>query len=92
MVNRLDPDQIRVLYIQPGNAEHIVCDTEITALALSIHKYNALSYAWGGQDLTHTITISNKPYAITSNLYGALKNLRPKDGKKRAVWIDAICL
>ncbi|CZR60406.1 uncharacterized protein PAC_10302 [Phialocephala subalpina] len=57
-----------------------------------MYKYDALSYTWGSQDLTHEVNICGKPYPVTSNLYGALEHLRREDGDKSTIWIDAICI
>jgi hypothetical protein len=69
----------------------IKCNISIVPSALS-PPYDALSYTWGGEDLSHEITISREPYHIISNLHGALKYLHHKDGQERTIWIDAICV
>ncbi|ETS81467.1 hypothetical protein PFICI_06469 [Pestalotiopsis fici W106-1] len=53
--------------------------------------YEALSYCWGDNRLTHTIRVNGKALAITHNLYTALMHLRFNE-KDRMLWIDAVCI
>jgi hypothetical protein len=53
--------------------------------------YEALSYCWGSNELSHTIRVNGKILLITSNLFQALRNLRLAD-RDRILWIDAICI
>ncbi|KAF7541275.1 hypothetical protein G7054_g732 [Neopestalotiopsis clavispora] len=53
--------------------------------------YEALSYCWGSDKLTHSILLNDKVLEVTSNLCVALKHLRFPD-RDRILWIDAICI
>jgi Heterokaryon incompatibility protein (HET) len=53
--------------------------------------YEAISYRWGCDELSHNIFISDSPYRVTANAEIALRSvqsmLRP-----RLIWIDSICI
>ncbi|KIM93325.1 hypothetical protein OIDMADRAFT_74457, partial [Oidiodendron maius Zn] len=53
-------------------------------------SYIALSYCWGDQSETQTISIDGRKFQVTSNLEAALRQLRA-DGCVR-LWADAICI
>ncbi|KAH8665926.1 heterokaryon incompatibility protein-domain-containing protein [Tricladium varicosporioides] len=53
--------------------------------------YEALSYTWGGTEMTKYIKIEGKRFGITENLYWALWHLRSQD-TDRILWIDAVCI
>ncbi|KAH7205212.1 heterokaryon incompatibility protein-domain-containing protein [Fusarium oxysporum] len=57
----------------------------------SLIPYEALSYCWGSNLLTSTITVNEKVLFITENLAEALQHLRGMD-EDRILWIDAICI
>ncbi|RKK58750.1 hypothetical protein BFJ69_g17370 [Fusarium oxysporum] len=57
----------------------------------SLIQYEALSYCWGSNLLTSTITVNEKVLFITENLAEALQHLRGMD-EDRILWIDAICI
>ncbi|RFU35558.1 hypothetical protein B7463_g753, partial [Scytalidium lignicola] len=87
----LELGQIRLLRILPGKGSEIECKLSTVPLDSS-PPYEALSYTWGSQDVTHEIIISEKICPVTANLYTALKNLRLENGQERTIWIDAICI
>lgn len=53
--------------------------------------YTALSYVWGTERNTHTISIGNETLYIGANLDSALRHLRRRD-RPLLMWIDAICI
>ncbi|KAF2730272.1 HET-domain-containing protein [Polyplosphaeria fusca] len=53
--------------------------------------YHALSYTWGGTDLSLTVTVNGRMLGVTQNLYLALTYLRSQE-MDRILWIDAICI
>ena len=56
------------------------------------YKHEALSYTWGSQQESRTITLNGRPgFPVTRNLYNALRRLRKKSTSRR-LWIDAICI
>lgn len=57
-----------------------------------IIPYEALSYCWGNATRSKSITCNNTPFAITENLYSALRTLRASDDSSQYIWIDAMCI
>lgn len=55
-------------------------------------KYEALSYAWGDETNKRTIYIEDRPFQVTSNLFGALKECRYSGRRPRVLWVDAVCI
>ena len=53
--------------------------------------YAALSYMWGPDVISRTITLNGCIFPVRENLWLALKRLRLKDGE-RLIWIDALCI
>jgi hypothetical protein len=54
-------------------------------------QYEALSYAWGDNTSTHSVTCNGISFTVTANLHEALVHLRKKDGI-RFLWVDALCI
>ncbi|KAI9739961.1 MAG: hypothetical protein M1818_005017 [Claussenomyces sp. TS43310] len=86
----LNPREIRLLHIEPGISAQIKCRVSTVPLDSSL-AYDALSYTWGGQELSHEITVSGQTCSVTLNLHDALQHLRYEDVERR-IWIDAICI
>jgi hypothetical protein len=53
--------------------------------------YEALSYTWGGTDMSASVQIGAQVHNVTENLYLALQQLRCRD-EDRILWVDAICI
>ncbi len=92
--SRLERSQdIRILRLEPGYFDDpLVCSLEPLTFGRHFRKYEALSYAWGDSNKTHTLlTPSQSVLGVTSNLHGALHHLR---SRRRAIyiWIDALCI
>jgi hypothetical protein len=86
----LNPGQIRLLHIQPGKGSELSCNISVVPLASAL-PYDALSYTWGHQELSHEIFVSGKPVGVTSNLYSALTYVRHED-EELIIWTDAVCI
>ena len=54
-------------------------------------KWEAISYAWEGQFLSHEVLSGGQYLKVTDNLLQLPKDLRHQT-KKRTLWIDAICI
>ncbi|KAF2436237.1 HET-domain-containing protein, partial [Tothia fuscella] len=54
-------------------------------------EYEALSYTWGKGPKRFRLFVDDDTFAITQNLYNALRRLR-HEYKIRTLWIDAICI
>ncbi|KAJ8123774.1 hypothetical protein ONZ43_g350 [Nemania bipapillata] len=61
-----------------------------TAARFTWGDYTAISYTWGSQEHTRTISINGVPVTVGQNLAAALKRLRSSPVGK--VWVDAICI
>jgi hypothetical protein len=90
---------IRLLRLMPqgiGSAERTKLRCELFEYSLQnldkrTHLYEALSYIWGGDERTCSITIEEQNLDATANLYTALIRLRGRS-LERILWIDAICI
>jgi len=87
---------IRLLRLLPSQrrSEDIRCNLfeyTIQELDTENHLYEALSYVWGGEERTKSITIDGQELAITQNLHTALLRLR-NSKLPRIIWADAICI
>ena len=93
----LEAGQIRLLTIVAINPT-IQCRLELSSLSqksTNWHPYNALSYVWGPEPFSETISCNGKPLNITSSLSDTLRQLfayEDESSEKHPIWIDAICL
>ncbi|KAH6656046.1 heterokaryon incompatibility protein-domain-containing protein [Truncatella angustata] len=89
----LEPDQIRLLRIQPGiSSSPVHCMTYNIDQKAATTKYLALSYCWGSPTrFSRTIVLNNCRLSIQPNLYQALVALRRRD-EVVELWADAICI
>ncbi|KAK5108232.1 hypothetical protein LTR62_008688 [Meristemomyces frigidus] len=98
-ISHFDPlphaTSIRLLKLLPGIlGSSIHCDLEIISLDEShetVPEYEALSYCWGSEPETQSITINQQEQRIRSNLYKALQDLRHVC-EVRTLWVDALCI
>jgi hypothetical protein len=79
--------------------DRVTCSLEHIALTDNNEpKFVALSYVWGDPDFTHCIMVNGHSFAVTANLYAALRHLRKVsstigfDAAEFPFWIDAICI
>jgi hypothetical protein len=54
--------------------------------------FHALSYVWGDPTKSHEIWIDGKRFAITRNLYLALRSMQSGVTGTMHVWADAVCI
>lgn len=98
----LQPWETRLLALQPGKFyEPLVASlgtaviTYEEGLGLVQERrnvtYEALSYTWGGEILSHPLVCNGYMIGITQNLSTALHYLRQSAGI-RYLWVDAICI
>ncbi|KAK1976644.1 HET domain-containing protein [Colletotrichum cereale] len=81
----------RLLMLHPGASGDIACDLfQATLEPGNIIPYEALSYAWGSNDLSESITVNRKRLPVTKSLFHALSHLRRDEG--RILWVDAVCI
>ncbi|KAI1742562.1 heterokaryon incompatibility protein-domain-containing protein [Xylaria scruposa] len=96
----LQDNEIRILRMsrQDDNAgsggEHMPFCLSLERFSLA-HKplpsFTALSYAWGDEEATVPLKVSNMKFAVTKNLYIILETLISHEPPQR-LWIDALCI
>ena len=79
--------ELRLLNIKFGHAKEVLYELT-THWRSSAPEYDAVSWSWGEDPATTTITCNGHPLTIRTNLYEALPYLN----QSRPLWIDAICL
>jgi hypothetical protein len=89
----LDAPGFRLVRILKGDDDEIECELFQTYFNVPETQipYEALSYTWGSEVKEHEIILDGQEFAVTKNLYFALKWLR-LEGSERVMWIDAICI
>lgn len=82
--------EIRILEIEPGtfNAD-IKC--RMRAWPANGEGYTALSYVWGNDPPTKSISVNGKRVTIRKNLDSAIRYIREENEPLR-LWVDAICI
>ncbi|PWY68204.1 HET-domain-containing protein [Aspergillus eucalypticola CBS 122712] len=93
---QLGPNTTRLVRLLPSEKDNtpIRCELFTYVLPESTgrkHLYEALSYVWGSQSETQTITVNGCDFQVTRNLYTALLHLRNHQ-LQRTIWIDAISI
>ena len=87
-----DRKKIRLLKLHGGDESDLTATLKIRN---GQEPYEALSYYWGTDESTSTLSIyaNEERYKvpITPNLETALRQLRPPSGS-RLIWIDALCI
>ncbi|KAH9208830.1 heterokaryon incompatibility protein-domain-containing protein [Leptodontidium sp. 2 PMI_412] len=89
---------LRLIQIASGqHGDDLKCTITVHSKhSLKRTKYNALSYTWGDVAVKVPISLNGKIFFVTTNLEGALRNLRcltpAERGKQLPLWVDAICI
>ncbi|KAH8668682.1 heterokaryon incompatibility protein-domain-containing protein [Xylariales sp. PMI_506] len=55
-------------------------------------KYVALSYCWGEERQSASVTVNQCTLSISKNLCAALKSIRQRHQGRLTIWIDALCI
>ena len=91
----LDHDEtIRLLQIAPSTNLDSSVPLECSILKIRLELapiYTALSYTWGNDVATASLSIDGLSFMIRPNLHSALLALR-YISSKRILWVDAICI
>lgn len=87
----LGPNQIRLLAPDPQRDGH-AWSIHIANLENPTLDFDALSYTWGSQFATHTISINQHVFPVHWNLFTALPFLATRRTYQRPIWIDAMCI
>jgi hypothetical protein len=81
--------ETRFLSILPGQSTEVSCTLTIDSL-LRAPVYVALSYHWGDQSSTRSISLGGSRRGVTASLEAALQELRSKS--IQVIWVDALCI
>ena len=88
----LEGPAFRLLRLFRGRETDIECELFQAWLhSDSAISYDALSYTWGGIEMSASIKINGRTLNVTENLYLALQYLRSQE-TDRILWVDAICI
>jgi hypothetical protein len=82
---------VRLIEVHKANQTKEPLHVSILHVPLATAKFDALSYTWGTQKLSASLSTPDGSVAITENLESALKDLRLKHGS-RLLWVDAISI
>ncbi|OCL14346.1 hypothetical protein AOQ84DRAFT_272634, partial [Glonium stellatum] len=93
-----EPDDIRLVELQPAQDDSILIQCKLIHIKLSIFgsqdyfsHYVALSYVWGCPNKTRTVWIDGTSLEITVNLFSVLCDIRDKT-RPLFLWADGICI
>lgn len=94
--SQLQQNSIRLLRLAPSEkgSDDLRCELFEYSLRNSdklSYPYEALSYFWGSEGESKSITVNNWNINIRLNLFNALLRLRDH-ACSRVLWIDAICI
>ena len=81
--------QTRFLSIVPSPTAEVSCMLGVGSLMVRF-EYVALSYHWGDQTSTRSISLDGRTTKVTASLEGALQALRSRS--IRVAWVDALCI
>ncbi|KAK0707555.1 heterokaryon incompatibility protein-domain-containing protein [Lasiosphaeris hirsuta] len=84
-------NDIRLMQLEPGSITNPVRVNLTTVDFRSSPPYDAISYVWGNQTPTHTISCNGVDLGVTANLHSALVQARLANAG-RLVWADAVCI
>ena len=92
----LEPDSIRVLQLHPSSDLTASPQCDLIGMRLcDSHQperaYTAISYVWGDERDSHTISIGSSELTVGKNIHSALRHIRRRDRPIR-LWVDAICI
>ncbi|KAJ2975688.1 hypothetical protein NQ176_g5384 [Zarea fungicola] len=91
--------EIRLLRVENDPGQSISCRLETVPLSKA-PPYTALSYVWGDENLTETISLDGQDVPVTANLAAALRCVKghwssaftDRDTATFRIWIDALCI
>lgn len=91
--NEASAPWIRLLRIEAGQPGHPIHCTLLKHQLWEDREYSALSWSWGQQPRSRTISINAAqiPFSVTEHLWTALDKLR-STYSSTTIWIDAICI
>lgn len=81
----------RVLNLAPGGPSDSLSGTLSNMSVSNPLPFEALSYVWGRNPSSETITCDGKPIQITTSVAVALRHLRLAT-RYRAIWVDQVCI
>lgn len=90
----MDESRTRVLVLHSYSSPtaRVSCSLELMTLSPEPSRaYMALSYVWGDASVTEDILVNGVPFAVTSNLASALRQIQKSFGDI-VLWADAISM
>jgi hypothetical protein len=88
----LEGPAFRLLRLLKGVGSDIKCELFEAWLGVEdLVHYEAVSYTWGGTELSASVEVDGRTLNVTESLYLALHYLRI-DREDRILWVDAICI
>ncbi|KAF2715953.1 HET-domain-containing protein [Polychaeton citri CBS 116435] len=82
---------IRLMILEPGESGDVLTCTMADTTLEESSSFESVSYCWGDEQYTHTISLNGRNFLIRYNLALALLYLRQPDTPRR-LWIDALCI
>ena len=98
----LQPYQIRLLRVEPGNDDALI-ETRLMNVDLLDYEgvlisetrewttYEAVSYSWGYPEPTHVVSCNEQLIPVLKTQFEMLRSFRGSS-RPRYLWIDAICI
>lgn len=91
--------EIRLLRVDNDPGQPISCRLETVSLSKA-PPYTALSYVWGDENVTETISLDGQDVPVTTNLAAALRCVKShwsnafsdRNSATFRIWIDALCI
>jgi hypothetical protein len=83
--------EIRLIELLPGSYDDYICCRMVVVSLDNEPEYKALSYTWGGPEITLPICVEGCILSSTLNLESALRQFRLRN-EILTLWIDAICI
>ena len=85
-------EDIRLIILYPAESREAPLLSELIVVSLSSGTiYYALSYTWGSDEKTHSLSTSDGDIPITGSLASALFRFRSTT-EKTLLWVDAVCI
>ena len=84
-------DSIRLITLEPGEANDPILIRLSTFCTRDAPEYDAISYVWGDPSSKRTIVCDGRPVAVTANLQWALRRARNRM-RPYHLWADALCI
>ncbi|KAN0090031.1 Heterokaryon incompatibility protein (HET) domain containing protein [Hyaloscypha variabilis] len=87
-----EKQEFRIVTIEPApdHDQPIKCTLSVACLS-AVPEFAAVSYVWGDASIANQISLDDKEFYVTTNLFHLLRRLRRPDAAF-VCWIDAVCI